>query len=78
MIIPGSNYRNIGIGREKGEAVAEGQVASRLAAINCLAVLKSCLDSWDSLVQIVKITGYIQSEQDFHDQALVLNISTLS
>ncbi|MEA4924594.1 MAG: RidA family protein [Syntrophomonadaceae bacterium] len=57
----------------KDLTVAEGQAAARLAAINCLAVLKSCLQDWSSLVRIVKITGYVQCEQDFHDQALVLN-----
>lgn len=57
----------------KDLAVAEGQDASRLAVINCLAVLKSCLGEWSSLERIVKITGYIQCEKDFYDQALVLN-----
>jgi len=54
-------------------SIAEGKTASRLAVVNCLAVLKSCLDSWSSLLRIVKITGYIQCEKDFHDQAMVLN-----
>ncbi len=57
----------------KDLTVAEGQAAARLAAINCLAVLKSCLQDWSSLVRIVKITGYVQCEKDFHNQALVLN-----
>lgn len=60
-----------GIGKEL--TIAEGQAASRLAAINCLAVLKNCLPDWESLLHIVKITGYIQCEKDFHDQAQVLN-----
>ncbi len=57
----------------KDLTIIEGQAASRLAAVNCLAVLKSCLDNWASLIRIVKITGYIQCESDFHDQAMVLN-----
>lgn len=57
----------------KDLTVADGQEASRLAVINCLAVLQSCLGEWSSLERIVKITGYIQSETDFNDQALVLN-----
>ncbi len=56
--------------------IAEGQAASRLAVINCLAVLKSCLNNWSSLLQIIKITGFIQCEKDFHDQAMVLNGSS--
>lgn len=51
----------------------EGQAAAQLAAINCLAVIKSCIGDWDDLLQIVKINGYIQSEDNFYDQALVLN-----
>ena len=53
--------------------VEEGQQASRLAAINCLAVLKSCLADWSSLERIIKINGYIQSGQAFFDQPKVLN-----
>jgi enamine deaminase RidA (YjgF/YER057c/UK114 family) len=54
-------------------SIIEGQAASRLAAINCLAVLKNCLDNWASLLHIIKITGYVQCAKDFHDQAMVLN-----
>lgn len=53
--------------------VEDGQLASRLAVINCLAVLKSCLEDWSSLERIVKINGYIQSNQEFFDQPKVLN-----
>lgn len=51
----------------------EGKAASRISAINCLAVLKKYLNSWDELEQIVKITGYINSESNFYEQAAVLN-----
>lgn len=57
----------------KDLTIAEGQAASWLAVVNCLAVLKSCLVDWSSLLHITKITGYIQCERDFHDQAMVLN-----
>jgi len=57
----------------KDVTVAEGQAAARLAAINCLAVLKNCIGNWDSLVQIVKVTGYVQSELDFYEQPAVIN-----
>lgn len=53
--------------------VKEGKAASRIAVINCLAVLKKHLYSWDELEQIVKITGYINSESNFFEQAAVLN-----
>jgi len=54
-------------------SITEGQSASRQAIINCLAVLRNCIDDWSSLLHIVKITGYIQCEKDFYDQAMVLN-----
>lgn len=53
--------------------IEEGQAAAQLAAINCLAVIKSCISDWENLLQIVKINGYIQSADNFYDQALVLN-----
>lgn len=53
--------------------IAEGQQASRLAVINCLAVLKSCLTDWSKLERIVKVTGYIQCTADFFAPAQVLN-----
>lgn len=57
----------------KDLTVEEGQAAAEIAVINCLAALKSCITDWGQVVQIVKINGYIQSESDFSDQALVLN-----
>lgn len=57
----------------KDLTIEDGQQASKLAVINCLAVLKSCLTNWDWLERIIKITGYIQSEQNFFEQAKVLN-----
>jgi len=53
--------------------VAEGQEAARLSVINCLAVMKSYLKEWSNLLQIVKITGYVQCGPKFYDQAKVLN-----
>jgi enamine deaminase RidA (YjgF/YER057c/UK114 family) len=54
-------------------SIEEGREASRLCAINCLAVLKSCLSEWDAFERIIKITGYIQCQPDFYEQAQVLN-----
>ena len=53
--------------------IAEGREAARQCVLNCLAVLKHYVYSWDQMVQIVKITGYVQSADDFYDQAQVLN-----
>ncbi|MEN6350942.1 MAG: RidA family protein [Syntrophomonas sp.] len=53
--------------------IEEGQAAGRLAALNCLGILKSFLDKWEQLGQIVKLTGFIQSMDTFQEQAAVLN-----
>jgi enamine deaminase RidA (YjgF/YER057c/UK114 family) len=59
------------LGREVN--MEQGMKAAELAAINCLAVLKAYIGEWESLLQIVKITGYIQCREDFDRQADVLN-----
>jgi len=51
----------------------QGQEAARLAAVNCLAALFKVIENWDRLEMIVKLTGYIQSADDFSQQPLVLN-----
>ncbi len=53
-------------------AINEGKTAARICIINCLAALKSLVDL-NSVEQIVKITGYINSAADFYEQAAVLN-----
>lgn len=51
----------------------QGREAARLAGINCLAALYKLIETWDKLEKIVKITGYIQSIDDFTQQPMVLN-----
>ena len=53
-------------------AINEGKTAAIICIINCLAALKSLVDL-NSVEQIVKITGYINSAADFYEQAAVLN-----
>lgn len=51
----------------------EGAAAAAQAAVNCLGVLKSLAGSLDNVEQIVKVTGYVQSADDFYAQARVIN-----
>jgi enamine deaminase RidA (YjgF/YER057c/UK114 family) len=51
----------------------EAADAAKTAAINALAVLKSCVGSLDNVKRCVKIEGYVSSAQDFTDQPRVLN-----
>ncbi|MDD2620227.1 MAG: RidA family protein [Syntrophomonadaceae bacterium] len=53
--------------------IDDGKAACRIAVINCLAVLKNFLNTWDDLDQIIKLTGYINSESNFGEHAAVLN-----
>ncbi|MGE5405731.1 MAG: RidA family protein [Candidatus Saccharibacteria bacterium] len=53
--------------------VKDGQKAARRAAINCLGVLKALLGDLDRVQQVVKLTGYVQSANDFYNQPQVVN-----
>jgi enamine deaminase RidA (YjgF/YER057c/UK114 family) len=44
-----------------------------LAAINCLAVLKSLISDWSQVKRIIKINGFINSAPGFYEQPQVLN-----
>lgn len=72
--LPRRNNEVVYTGRVGKEIdVEQGMKAAELAAINCLAVLKAYIGEWESLLQIVKITGYIKCGEDFYQQAQVLN-----
>lgn len=53
--------------------IEEGREAARLAAINCISVLKSELDDLRKVARIVKLTGYVASAEGFTEQADVVN-----
>jgi enamine deaminase RidA (YjgF/YER057c/UK114 family) len=53
-------------------AVDQGYQAARLAVLNCLAALNS-VAPLESVQQIVKLTGYVHSEEGFTQQPEVLN-----
>ena len=54
-------------------SVDEGYKAARICALNCLGVLKSTLGSLDKIKRIIKVTGFVHSENDFYDQPKVIN-----
>ena len=52
----------------------DGQKASRLCVINILAQVKKALDGdLDKVKNCIKITGYVNSTDDFKDQPKVIN-----
>ncbi|MBD1382025.1 RidA family protein [Metabacillus arenae] len=57
----------------KDLTIEEGQKAARQCVINCLSVLKWHLGSLDRVKKIVKLLGFVQSEEGFKDQPYVMN-----
>jgi enamine deaminase RidA (YjgF/YER057c/UK114 family) len=51
----------------------DGYAAARACALNCLAVLNSLPGGLDSVVKVVKVTGFVNCGPDFADHAGVVN-----
>src|SRR6266545_3527584 len=56
-----------------GLGVEEGVEAARRCAINLLAALKAELGDLSRVRRVVKVTGFVASAPDFHDQPKVVN-----
>jgi len=54
-------------------SLEEAYQAARLAGLNCLAEICTLTGSLDGIRRIVKITGFVNSAPDFHDQPKVVN-----
>lgn len=55
-------------------SVEDGAAAAKLCAINLLTQLRAaCGGDLDRLVRVVKLVGFVNSTQDFHDQPKVIN-----
>ena len=57
-----------------GDAITaeQGAEAARLCALNCLAALNT-VSSVENVVQILKVTGFVNSAAGFTDQPTVMN-----
>ena len=53
--------------------VADGQAATRLSLLNCLAAMLTVIDSLDRVVQLVRIDGLLNSAPGFNEQSAVMN-----
>ena len=60
----------IGVG---GAPVDHGYTAARQCALNLLSTIKAELGSLEKIQHIVKIVGFVQSMDDFHEQHKVMN-----
>ena len=53
--------------------VAQGALAARQCALNCLALLNELAGGLDNIAQIIKLTGYVSCTPDFFMQTQVIN-----
>jgi enamine deaminase RidA (YjgF/YER057c/UK114 family) len=56
-----------------GVSIEDGQAAARLSALNILAQAKAALGGLDSIVQVLRLTGFVACVPGFADQPKVVN-----
>lgn len=56
-----------------GLAVADGQAAARLCALNIIAHAKAALGRLDRVRQVLRLAGFVASTPEFGEHPLVLN-----
>ncbi|MBV9280762.1 MAG: RidA family protein [Chloroflexi bacterium] len=59
------------VGEDVGED--DARAAARIAALNCLAALKTVIGDLDAITRIVRVTGYVSSGSGFTNQPAVVN-----
>lgn len=57
----------------EGVDVANANGAARMAAINCLSVVRAALGSLNEVKRCVKVEGFVSSSEGFFDQPKVIN-----
>lgn len=58
------------------QSIENAQEAAKLCAINALAQLKAELGDLDKIQRIVKVSGFVNSEQDFTKHPIVINTAS--
>jgi len=59
------------VGKELSEE--EGQKAAQICALNCLAAIKGVIGNLDKIVEVVKLTVFVASAENFTAQPKVAN-----
>ncbi len=59
------------IGKELSEA--DGQKAAQICALNCLAAIKGVIGNLDKVLEVVKLTVFVASAENFTAQPKVAN-----
>lgn len=70
-----------GVVRYKGKlgrdvSVEEGQEAAKICVRNCLALLNDHAGGLDQIERIVRLTGYVNSAEDFTKQGMVIEAAS--
>jgi enamine deaminase RidA (YjgF/YER057c/UK114 family) len=61
----------------KDLTIDQGQAAAKLCAINIIAqVKKACNDKLEGIASCIKLTGYVNSTNDFTDQPKIINTAS--
>ncbi len=58
------------------QSLEQAQTAAKLCTINALAQLKSKLGSLDRISKIIKVSGFVNSSEDFAEQPKVINAAS--
>jgi enamine deaminase RidA (YjgF/YER057c/UK114 family) len=58
------------------KSISDAQKASKLCIINGLSQLNAYFGTLDSLLKIVKISGFVNSAEDFFDHPKIINAAS--
>ncbi len=71
---PMKNGKPIFIGRVGREvSLEDAKEAAKYCALNCLAAIKSVIGDLDRIESIVKVLGFVNSDDNFHNMSEVMN-----
>ena len=57
----------------KDLSLEQGVECARICALNAIAAIQAAIGDLDQVEQVVKLTGWVASANDFSDQAKVMN-----
>lgn len=57
-------------------SLEQGKEAARICGLQALACLAQALGSIDNIARIIKLTGFVQSTPDFHQQPSVIDAAS--
>ncbi|MBO6492132.1 MAG: RidA family protein, partial [Pelagibacteraceae bacterium] len=62
---------------EKDLTIEQGQTAAKLCAINIIAqAKKACNERLENIANCIKLTGYVNSTNEFTDQPKIINAAS--